>query len=74
MNPKKAMKHWPTAEWILGDGNIALLAHCGVLTVTLWMDEAAAKNQKKFIDRYGCGGQCRGASGHEIKRLGTSTK
>jgi hypothetical protein len=42
MNPKKAKKHWPKAEWILGNGNIALLAHCGVLTVTLWTDEEEA--------------------------------
>ena len=50
--PQKAMKHWPKAEWIMGNGNIALLAHCGVLTVTLWTDEEEAKNQKKFINRY----------------------
>lgn len=58
---------WPRAGWISGEGRYALLAHCRVLTVTLWDDPAEAERQKRFIDETACGGLCRRS--HEIVEL-----
>jgi len=69
-----AKKRWPKAEWIDGEGPWALLAHCRVLTVTLWPDKAAAEKQKAFIDKTACGGFCRGELGHEILLLKLPSK
>ena len=60
---------WPRAAWIEGDGGFALLARCGVLTVTLWPTPEEAEKAKAMIDHAGCGGHCRGAPGHEIVEL-----
>ena len=59
-----ADKHWKEAEWISGDGPYALLAHCGVLTVTLHPTERKAEESKALIDRTGCGSGC--GRRHEI--------
>ena len=46
-----------------------MLAHCGVLTVTLWPTPEEAEKAKATMDHTGCGGHCRGAPGHEIVEL-----
>lgn len=58
---------WPRAIWIHGEGPYALLAWCGVLTVTLWRTLEEAQNSKKVIDATDCGHACRGR--HEIIRI-----
>lgn len=71
---KEAKRRWGRkAEWITGDGQFALLAHCRVLTVTLHQTMAQAEESKRFIDRMGCGGLC--TNNHEIIALNiTSSK
>src|SRR5260370_809273 len=54
-------------EWVEGEGPFALLAHCRVLTVTLWPTLEEAKNPKAEIDASGCGGSC--YKRHEIVNL-----
>ncbi len=75
---QKAKKKWgKKAAWIKGTGRYALLAWCGVLTVTLWDDLAEAEANKEIIDKGGCGNQCvrdngsawRNNSRHEIVDL-----
>ncbi len=67
----EAKRRWgKKAAWIHGDGQYALLAHCRVLTVTLWSTSAEAGESKREIDRYACGGLCTGA--HEIIDLGNN--
>jgi hypothetical protein len=58
---------WPRAEWILGEGPFALLAHCSVLTVTLHTTLESAENDKRMIDGGACGHACHGD--HEIIEL-----
>jgi hypothetical protein len=58
---------WPRAVWIVGEGPLALLARCHVLTVTLHQDYDAALEAKHIIDASACGGRCTGR--HEIIRL-----
>jgi hypothetical protein len=55
---KRARRRWPSAEWIEGDGPIALVAYCRHLTVTLWQNSDDANGEKKLIDDTGCGGRC----------------
>jgi hypothetical protein len=62
-----AKKRWPKACWIDGDGGWALLAHCRVLSVSLWPTREEAEKSKAGIDRTGCGGCC--ANRHEIVHL-----
>ena len=49
---------WPTAAWVTGDGEWAVLAPCRALTVSLWQSQDKALNALEFIDASGCGGQC----------------
>jgi hypothetical protein len=51
-------------EWITGNGPFALLAHCRVLTITLWPTMELAEETKKRIDEMCCGGKC--IRDHEI--------
>ena len=61
----KANKQWGRkAEWIEGDGQFAVLAHCRVLTVTLWPSKGKADDAIAFIDQKTCGGACK--RNHEI--------
>ena len=65
---KFAKKKWGRkACWIHGEGPWALLAHCRVLSVSLWETEAEVLEQKDIIDRTACGGKCIG--NHEILNL-----
>jgi hypothetical protein len=59
-----AKKRWPAAAWIEGDGPIALVAHCGGVTVSLYPARAEAEQAKQAIDAGGCGSRCR--KKHEI--------
>lgn len=63
-----AQRRWGCrAEWIEGSGRFAVLAHCRVLTVSLWPTLEQAKNVKKRLDDYACGGKCN--RDHEIVDL-----
>src|SRR5687767_6055928 len=54
-----ARRRWTWAEWIHGDGLIAVLAFCRqTLTVQLFEDWAAAQKQLRTINRTACGGRC----------------
>lgn len=58
---------WRAAEWLRGHGTWALLAHCGVFTVTLWATRSGAVSGRRFIDRTGCGSVC--TRHHEVVRV-----
>jgi len=65
---KLAQRKWGRrAEWITGKGPFAVLAHCRVLTVTLWTSLEKAQAAKKGIDDCACGGMCH--KDHEIINL-----
>jgi len=55
------------AAWIAGDGPYAVLAWCGVTSVTLHPDETAAAQALEVVDGSGCGGRC--TRDHELVRL-----
>lgn len=61
---QQALRRWPQAEWVSGRGRFALLAWCGVLTVTLWLTRAKAEGEKQVIDTTACGSRC--SRNHEI--------
>ena len=65
----EAWRRWPKACWISGNGPYALLAHCDVLTVTLWSSLEETVIPKRMIDIGACGGKCRGPQGHEIVKM-----
>jgi len=76
LTPKTKRKTWKStanklwrkkAAWIAGNGPIALLAHCNVLTVTLWPTLEEALGAKSTIDQFNCGGRCN--RNHEIVDL-----
>ena len=52
-----------------GDGQFALLAWCGELSVRLYAKREDAEEQKKIIDKLGCGGSCH--KRHEIVDMGS---
>jgi hypothetical protein len=58
---------WKKAEWVIGDGAFAVLAHCRVLTVTLHKTREKAEESQRFIDKFGCGGMC--GRRHEIVQI-----
>ena len=62
-----ARRRWPAAEWIIGDGHYASVAHCGAVTVMLFARPAEAERAKALIDRTGYGHVCR--RDHEITDL-----
>jgi hypothetical protein len=55
------------AAWIAGNGPFAVLAWCGVTSVTLHADAEAATRALEIVDGTGCGGRCVGR--HELVRL-----
>jgi hypothetical protein len=63
-----ARRHWPAAEWIIGQGRYASIAYCDVTTVMLFAAQAEAEHAKAFIDRIACGHAC--LREHEIADLG----
>lgn len=65
---RRARARWPKAEWIVGTGRYASVAHCRVLTVKLHEAREDAVASVDFIDRYGCGGHC--SIAHELVDLG----
>jgi len=68
-------KAWPAlarcifrdAGWIAGDGPFAVIAWCGVSSVTLHPDVETASRSLATIGVTGCGGRC--ARNHELVRL-----
>jgi hypothetical protein len=62
-----ARRRWPAAEWIIGDGRYASVAHCDSTTVILFTTPAEAEHAKTLIDHTGCGHACHGE--HEITDL-----
>ena len=65
--PTLAKCLWPRAEWIIGNGPVALLAHCGVLTVSLYPNRDELQPALDMINRTGCGHRC--GRRHEIIQL-----
>lgn len=63
----EARRRWRKAEWIAGEGPYALLAHCGVLTITLHGTREQAEEAKQFIDGFQCGHAC--TKDHEIVEI-----
>lgn len=57
----------PRAVWIRGEGPYALIAWCGVPTVTLHETRELAEFHEDQIDRYYCGHMCNGR--HVIVRV-----
>ncbi|GEN78706.1 hypothetical protein [Actinotalea fermentans] len=58
---------FPRAAWITGDGPFAVLAWCGVTSVTLHADTDAATRALEIVNASGCGGRC--TRDHELVRL-----
>lgn len=54
-------------EWVHGRGDIALIAWCKYVTVTLYGSVADAEKAKTWIDNGGCGGGCH--KSHDIVRI-----
>lgn len=48
------------AAWVQGEGPYALIAWCGVPTVTLYESRELAEFFEEQIDRYACGHLCKG--------------
>lgn len=58
---------WPRACWISGDGPYALLAHCDVLTITLWPTAGKAFSTYQWLAGFKCGHLCTGR--HEVIKI-----
>ena len=54
-------------EWVMGDGQFAVIAWCGVPTVTLHKRLEDARDAWETVNATGCGGRC--SRRHEIVRL-----
>jgi hypothetical protein len=67
----EARAAWPRAEWIIGSGRYASVAHCDTTTVMLFATPAEADRAKDFIDRLGCGHAC--SVDHETVDLGATS-
>lgn len=65
--PALAHCMWRHAAWISGDGPFAVIAWCGVTTVSLHVDVEAAVHALAVVDGTGCGHRCAGR--HELVRL-----
>ena len=65
--PALARCMWRHAAWISGDGPWAVIAWCGVASVSLHEDPDAADLAIERVDATGCGSQCTGR--HELVRL-----
>lgn len=67
----KARRRYPGAEWIMGNGPYASVAHCGVIsgviTIQLYATQAEAEIAKRVIDDTACGHRCH--RHHEIVNL-----
>ena len=58
---------WPHAAWVSGNGAFACLEWCGVVSVSLHPDLAAAQLALAKVDQDGCCSRCTGR--HELVRL-----
>ena len=57
----------PTAAWIHGTGNYALIAWCNMPTISLYQDPADAAQPLAAINGGACGQRCNGR--HEIVHI-----
>ncbi|MGO1385741.1 MAG: hypothetical protein ACTHU1_13275 [Arachnia sp.] len=48
----------PRSAWILGTGPFAVIAWCGVPTITLHSNPDEARAALETVDATGCGGRC----------------
>ena len=55
------------AAWIAGDGPFAVIAWCGVSSVTLHRTAEAGQHALEVVDATGCGGRC--VRHHDLARL-----
>ena len=55
------------AAWIAGNGPFAVIAWCGVTSVTLHPDVGTAEHALEVVDGTGCGGRC--VRHHDLVRL-----
>jgi hypothetical protein len=63
-----ARKRWGNRTYLIeGDGQYAVLAHCGLLSVVLHQTMEDAERAKTRIDQTACGGRCH--KDHEIINL-----
>lgn len=58
MTDTTALRRWPRAAWIIGNGPHASVAHCDETTVMLFETRAEADLASSFIGKYGCGHAC----------------
>lgn len=63
----RALCEWPRAHWVSGEGEWALIAQCGVLTVRLHPSWESATSERADLDKRGCCHQCR--HDHAVARL-----
>jgi len=61
----------PRNIWVMGEGPIALLAWCDVLTISLHPDRETAQGAREWIDKTGCGHAC--VRHHDIVDLREAT-
>jgi len=57
----------PRAAWIVGAGELAVIAWCRVPTISLHADLDSATAALAFIDAHACGSRC--TRRHEIVRI-----
>jgi len=58
---------WPEAAFITGDGPHAVLARCGLLSVSLYPTPDEARRRLRRLEAEGCGRTCEGR--HELADL-----
>ena len=66
---RRALRRWPTAVWIDGEGRFAVLAHCRSLSIELHERRDDAEGTLKSISNQ-CGGAC--YNDHELIDLSLS--
>jgi hypothetical protein len=59
---------YPSAVWVMGQGEYATLARCRYLTIMLHPTEEQAQHELDVINKTGCGGDC--INDHELVNLG----
>ena len=62
---------YPGNVWVMGEGPIALLAWCDVLTVSLHADVETAQGAREWLDDFACGHAC--VKDHDIVDLDEAT-
>ena len=55
------------AVWVMGSGEFALIAWCGLPSISLWASAVEAEEERELLDGTGCGGRC--TRRHEVVRV-----